>query len=103
MICDTSLVFAIVMRPLSDRWYGFHVFISPFILSLIFWKLRLTFLSLESMVKPTIVKVLSHSMPRSGQSMSFLSVLLPIGMMTFFSILQAKPEILWNAVMYLVA
>ena len=91
------------MRPLSDRWYGFHVLISPFILSLIFWKLRLKFFNFESMVKPKIVKLSSHSMPRSGQSMSCLLVFVPMGMTTVLSILQARPEILWNAVIYLVA
>ena len=61
------------------------------------------FFNCESIVNPRIVKVLSHSMPSSGQSMSFLSVLLPMGITTVFATLQASPDILWKALMYFVA
>ena len=53
--CGVSFDFAIVIRPLRDKWYGVHSLICPCIFSFIFSKLMSRFFSCESMVKPCIV------------------------------------------------
>ena len=55
-----------------------------------------------SIVKPRIVKVSSHVIPKSGHKVSYLLVFCPIGMTTVLSRLQARPEMLWNCVIYFV-
>jgi hypothetical protein len=50
--------------------------------------------SLESRVKPRMVKVSSQTIPSSGHTILFLSVFSPIGITTVLSRLQERPEML---------
>ena len=94
-----NFTLAIVMRPRNERLYGFHVDIIFFILSLTSLKFCSKFFSFES----NNVKESFHFMPRSGQSWLLMFVFVPIGITTVLSRLQARPEILWNCVMYFAA